>query len=155
STAPLLTSSSTISSACSPVSGCDNSNSFTSTPNAAAYTESSACSASTNAATPPALCASATTCNDNVVLPPDSGPYTSTIRPLGAPPTLNLSSSAHARVLFTSIPGTCAGYAPKRWIASLPNWLSFTKAALSRSFFVSWFIAPQHYGRLVPSRWRP
>src|SRR5690606_41066201 len=53
STAPERTNNSTISSACSPVSGCETNNSPTSTPSAAAYTGSSACSASTNAATPP------------------------------------------------------------------------------------------------------
>ena len=63
-----------ISNACSPVSGCDTSSSSTSTPSALAYIGSSACSASINAATPPAFCASAAICNDNVVLPELSGP---------------------------------------------------------------------------------
>ena len=46
---------SAISSACSPVSGWDTNNSSMSTPRAAAYTGSNACSASINAATPPAF----------------------------------------------------------------------------------------------------
>jgi predicted ATP-dependent serine protease len=35
---------------------------------------------------PPVFCASATTCNARVVLPELSGPYISTILPLGKPP---------------------------------------------------------------------
>src|SRR5690606_24369686 len=104
STAPDLTNNSTISNACSPVSGCDTNNSSTSTPNAAAYTGSNACSASTNAATPPPRCASATTCKANVVLPPDSGPYTSTIRPRGTPPTPSARSTDNDPVLITPAP---------------------------------------------------
>ena len=53
STAPLRTSASAISKPCSPVSGCDNSNSSMLTPNFCAYTGSIACSASMNAACPP------------------------------------------------------------------------------------------------------
>ena len=45
-----------------------------STPSALAYAGSSACSASMNAATPPAFCALATACSAIVVLPLDSGP---------------------------------------------------------------------------------
>src|SRR5690606_36976981 len=153
STAPLLTSSSTISSACSPVSGCDTSNSFTSTPNAAAYTGSSACSASTNAPTPPALCASATTCNANVVLPPDSGPYTSTIRPLGTPPTPNASSTDNEQVQITPRPSTCAGSAPNRMIAPLPNCLSIGETAVTRAFLLCWFMAAQPSVRPGPPWW--
>ena len=47
-----------------------------------------------NAATPPAFCASATTCKATVVLPEDSGPYTSIILPLGSPPTPRAASRA-------------------------------------------------------------
>ena len=53
STALQRTSISAISSACSPVSGCDTSRLSTSTPSLRAYSMSSACSASMNAATPP------------------------------------------------------------------------------------------------------
>ena len=45
-----------------------------STPSARAYTGSSACSASINATTPPAACASAQISSASVVLPEDSGP---------------------------------------------------------------------------------
>ncbi len=72
--APLRTSASVISSACSPVSGCDTYRSSTRTPRCSAYTGSSACSASMNAAVPPSFCACATTCSAMVVLPEDSGP---------------------------------------------------------------------------------
>ena len=40
----------------------------------------------------PAFCASAIMCNANVVLPDDSGPYTSIILPRGIPPTPNARS---------------------------------------------------------------
>ena len=52
-TASLFTSASHISRACSPVSGCDNSNSSIFTPKLWAYTGSKECSASMNAALPP------------------------------------------------------------------------------------------------------
>ena len=59
STAPLLTRFSVISSACSPKSGCATIKESISTPRFAAYSGSSACSASINAASPPSFCASA------------------------------------------------------------------------------------------------
>ena len=59
STAPERTSMSVISSACSPVSGCEIRRSSTLTPTLRAYSGSSACSASTNAAVPPTFCSSA------------------------------------------------------------------------------------------------
>ena len=74
STAPERTRISTISSACSPVSGWDTSRFSMSTPSFRAYSTSSACSASTNAATPPAFWTLATRCRQRVVLPDDSGP---------------------------------------------------------------------------------
>ena len=72
--APERTSMSAISSACSPVSGCDTSSASVSTPSRWAYSGSSACSASMNAAIPPARWALATACSATVVLPDDSGP---------------------------------------------------------------------------------
>ncbi len=83
STAPDETNASAISRPCSPVSGWESSNSSISTPKAAAYFGSKACSASINAATPPFFCTSAIAWRATVVLPDDSGPYTSMIRPLG------------------------------------------------------------------------
>ena len=74
STAPERTSMSAISSACSPVSGCEISRSSIFTPSLAAYCGSSAFSASMKAAVPPIFCTSATTCSVSVVLPEDSGP---------------------------------------------------------------------------------
>ncbi len=74
STALERTSMSVISSACSPVSGCDTSSSSMLTPSFSAYCGSSACSASTKAAVPPIFWISATTCSVRVVLPEDSGP---------------------------------------------------------------------------------
>ena len=72
--APERMSMSAISSACSPLSGCETMSESVSTPRWRAYTGSRACSASMNAATPPFFCALATTCNASVVLPDDSGP---------------------------------------------------------------------------------
>ena len=61
STAPERIRSSPISSACSPVSGCETSSSSMSTPIRRAYVGSIACSASMNAQIPPRRCASAIT----------------------------------------------------------------------------------------------
>ena len=74
STAPERTSVSTISSACSPVSGWLISRSCRLTPSFCAYCTSSACSASMKAQVPPGFCISAMTCSVSVVLPEDSGP---------------------------------------------------------------------------------
>ena len=74
STAPERTTMSAISSACSPVSGWETSNSSTSTPIFSAYCGSSACSASMNAAVPPLRWVRATTSRVRVVLPEASGP---------------------------------------------------------------------------------
>ena len=65
---------SAISSACSPVSGWETSSWSMSTPSLRAYSGSSACSASMNAAMPPARWALAMACSVSVVLPEDSGP---------------------------------------------------------------------------------
>jgi len=74
SSAPERTSMSAISRACSPVSGWETSSASVSTPRALAYSGSSACSASTKAAIPPARWALATACSATVVLPLLSGP---------------------------------------------------------------------------------
>ena len=63
SSAPDRTRVSVISSACSPVSGCEIRSSSTSTPMARAYSGSSACSASMKAQIPPFRCASAIRCS--------------------------------------------------------------------------------------------
>ena len=72
--APLLINASVISNACSPVSGWLKIKLSMSTPSAFAYCGSSACSASINAAYPPAFCASAIAWSAKVVFPEDSGP---------------------------------------------------------------------------------
>ena len=59
----------------------------------AEYSASSACSASMNAASPPSFCASAMTCSESVVLPDDSGPKISMMRPRGRPPTPRAAST--------------------------------------------------------------
>mmetsp|Transcript_13410 Transcript_13410/g.30729 ORF Transcript_13410/g.30729 Transcript_13410/m.30729 type:complete len:205 (+) Transcript_13410:608-1222(+) len=86
STAELRTSWSTTSSAISPLSGWHMMSESTSTPSLALYLGSNACSASMSAALPPRRCTSAMACRASVVLPADSGPYTSIMRPLGYPP---------------------------------------------------------------------
>ncbi|OPZ68074.1 MAG: hypothetical protein BWY81_01020 [Firmicutes bacterium ADurb.Bin467] len=90
--APERTSASQMSSACSPLSGCETYSSSMSTPKFFAYTGSSACSASMNAAVPPRFCASAIACSASVVFPDDSGPNISMIRPRGRPPTPSAKS---------------------------------------------------------------
>ncbi len=72
--APERISMSMISSACSPVSGWETSSASVSTPSFCAYSGSSACSASMNAAMPPPFCAFAMACSATVVLPELSGP---------------------------------------------------------------------------------
>ena len=101
--APERISMSMISSACSPVSGWETSSASVSTPSFWAYSGSSACSASMNAAMPPAFCAFARACSATVVLPLLSGPYISTIRPRGRPPMPSATSRAIDPVGITSI----------------------------------------------------
>ena len=72
-----------------------------STPRRAAYTGSRACSASMNATMPPMAWASARICRASVVLPLDSGPYTSMMRPRGTPPMPSAASSGSAPVGIT------------------------------------------------------
>ena len=64
-----------------------------STPISRAYSGSIACSASMNAHTPPSFWASAMMWYISVVLPEDSGPKTSTMRPRGTPPIPSARSS--------------------------------------------------------------
>ena len=103
STAFERTSISQISSACSPVSGCETSISSRLTPMRFAQEGSSACSASMNAATPPLLCAFATTESANVVLPEDSGPKISMMRPRGRPRPPSARSRLKAPVAIDGI----------------------------------------------------
>src|ERR1700719_3753321 len=100
-----------------------------STPSLRAYAGSSACSASTNAARPPAFCASAIICRVIVVLPEDSGPKISMTRPRGTPPTPNAASNEMEPVEMTEI-GTTS-FDPSRMIEPLPNCFSSPERASS------------------------
>ncbi|CAM5734838.1 hypothetical protein SMICM304S_09930 [Streptomyces microflavus] len=130
--APERTSMSTISSACSPLSGWDRMRLSMSTPSFLAYSGSSACSASMNATEPPSFCAFATACSVSVVLPEDSGPYTSTTRPRGRPPTPRATSRAVDPVGMTSMGSF--GRSPRRITAPLPNCRSIRASAASSAF---------------------
>ena len=85
STAFDLISSSAICIASSPLVGWLTSSFSSEIPSFFAQLGSSACSASMKAAMPPACWAAATACRASVVLPLDSGPKTSMIRPRGKP----------------------------------------------------------------------
>src|SRR5688572_5617674 len=136
STAPERTRISQISSACSPVSGCDTRRFCTSTPSFLAYSMSSACSASMNAATPPVFCALATTWRHSVVLPLDSGPKISVTRPRGIPPTPMAASRLMAPVGIAST-RTRAESAPIFMIDPLPQLFSICAMARFSAFFRS------------------
>ena len=101
--APERISISAISSACSPLSGWETRRLSVSTPSFFAYSESSACSASMNAARPPVFWAWAMTWRERVVLPEDSGPKISTTRPRGMPPMPSAASTASEPVGITAM----------------------------------------------------
>ncbi len=117
--APERISISAISSACSPLSGCETSRLSVSTPSFFEYSASSACSASMKAARPPVFWACAMIWSESVVLPDDSGPKISTTRPRGMPPTPRAASTASDPVGITAM-GT-SGWSPSRMIEPLPN----------------------------------
>ena len=123
------TSSSQISSACSPVSGWETNISSTLTPMRRAHVGSNACSASMNATTPPAFWASAAMVKASVVLPLDSGPNTSTMRPLGTPRPPKAKSKLREPV---PIPGGAVRPSPsRRMIEPLPYVFSIWARARS------------------------
>ena len=74
-----------------------------STPIFLAQLGSRACSASMKAAIPPAFCARAITCRASVVLPLDSGPKISIIRPFGTPTPPSAMSSERLPVEIPEI----------------------------------------------------
>ena len=113
------TSVSTISNACSPVSGWEMSRSSMFTPSFLAYSGSSACSASTNAAMPPSFWTSAIMCCASVVFPEDSGPKISTTRPRGTPSTPSARSSDRQPVGMVSM--IMRLDSPNRIMAPSPN----------------------------------
>src|SRR5580704_8527241 len=89
------------------------------------------------AAMPPAFCASATTCSATVVLPDDSGPKISTMRPRGNPPTPSaLSSEMEPDEMAATC--TMASFDPNRTMEPLPNcfsiWPSVSPRVRVRSF---------------------
>ena len=90
-----------------------------STPSFFAYSASRACSASMNAASPPVRCASAMMCSDSVVLPDDSGPKISMMRPRGTPPTPRAASTPIEPVEIELMGRN--SFAPRRMIEPLPN----------------------------------
>ena len=79
------------------------------------------------AATPPRRWASAMTCWQIVVLPDDSGPKISVIRPRGMPPTPRARSSAIEPVGITSIAWMAAE--PSFMIEPVPNCFSIARIA--------------------------
>ena len=104
-----------------------------STPIFLAYTGSSACSASMKPAMPPIFCTSAIICRVTVVLPLDSGPYISTILPLGIPPSPRAMSRLKEPV------GTVSTFireegSPSFITAPLPNCFSIWPMAASNAF---------------------
>ena len=127
--APERMSISVISRACSPLSGWETRRLSVSTPSFFAYSASSACSASTKAARPPAFWAWAMTWRESVVFPEDSGPKISTTRPRGMPPTPSAASTASEPVGMTAM--ACSGRSPRRMIEPLPNWRSICVSAVS------------------------
>ncbi len=115
--------------ASSPLSGCETSSSSSFTPTMRAYFGSSACSTSMKAARPPRRWASAMTLRQNVVLPDDSGPKISMIRPRGSPPTPRARSMASEPVEIVSTIMRVA--LPRRMMEPSPNSLVMAETAIS------------------------
>ena len=103
-----------------------------STPSRLHHDGSSACSASMNAATPPSRWAWATACSAIVVLPLDSGPNSSMIRPRGnpLPPSARSSEKAPVETPSTSM----CDPSPSFMIAPAPNVFSIWLIALFSAF---------------------
>ena len=134
STALLLMSISAMFIASSPLVGWLTSSDSREMPSFFAQLGSSACSASMKAAMPPARWAAATACSAIVVLPDDSGPNTSMIRPRGKPLPPRARSTERLPDEIPSI-GACRS-APRGMIEPSPNSFSicasvFRSAGLS------------------------
>src|SRR4029079_483744 len=97
-----------------------------------------------NAATPPFFWASAMTCWQTVVLPLDSGPKISVIRPRGTPPTPKARSNATEPVGMTST--ARAPRSPRRMIAPRPNCFSIWRMAASTARLRSPFFSGVVWG---------
>src|SRR5580693_8506972 len=107
------------------------------------------------AAWPPSFWASAITCKVRVVLPPDSGPYTSITRPRGKPPTPSAASIEIDPVGIT-FTGTSTSLFPRRMMEPLPYCFSIWDIAKSRFFVFSSFTVPPLQGfHLFGLSWRP
>ena len=116
-------------SASSPLSGCETRSSSSFRPTRRAYLGSSACSTSMKAARPPRRWASAMTLRQKVVLPDDSGPKISMIRPRGRPPTPKVRSMASEPVEMVST--TMRVALPRRMMDPSPNCLVIAETASS------------------------
>src|SRR5262245_56039082 len=144
STAFESTSISAICSASSALPGWLTSSDSMSTPSRLHHDGSSACSTSMNAATPPLRWALATACRARVVLPLDSGPNSSMIRPRGSPlpPSARSSDSAPVEIPSTSrwLPS------PSFMIAPAPNafsiWLIVLFSAFSSADTTAGLLSP-------------
>jgi hypothetical protein len=86
---------------------------------------------------PPRFCASATMWRHSVVLPEDSGPKISMMRPLGTPPTPNAMSSEMEPVEMAWISRISGSSLPSRMMDPLPNWRSTADMASSIAFSFS------------------
>src|SRR3954470_12901497 len=89
-----------------------------------------------NAARPPDFCALAITWSMSVVLPEDSGPYISTTRPRGRPPTPSAISrpSEPEEMVSMSIERS---FLPSFITEPLPNWRSIWESAADRALVLS------------------
>ena len=90
---------------------------------------------------PPFACALAITWRQTVVLPLDSGPKISMIRPAGSPPMPSARSSASEPVLITGTSVQAAPVSPSRMIEPLPNSFSIWLIAIARLFSLSTTLA--------------
>ena len=87
------------------------------------------------AANPPVFCASAMMCSDSVVLPEDSGPKISMMRPRGTPPTPSATSTPIDPEEIELMAAN--SFAPRRMIEPLPNCRSICVRAVSAAFNLS------------------
>src|ERR1044072_7410917 len=85
---------------------------------------------------PPFFCPSATQCSASVVLPEDSGPQISTIRPLGRPPTPSAMSSPSEPEEIVSI-SIERSFLPSFITEPLPNCRSIWESAADSAFDLS------------------
>ena len=74
-------------------------------------------------------------CSESVVLPDDSGPKISTMRPRGTPPTPRAASTPIDPVEIAEM--AVNSFAPSRMIEPLPNWRSICVNAVSAAFNLS------------------